>query len=270
MNKLKRMQPLLGTFVEIGIITERDNGSDAVTAAFKGIENVQDLLSFHNPASDLSRLNKAGHRGIEVHPISADVLRLALHMTGVTEGDFNCTIGGALIEKGVLPDHGGLRPVSIGTTDDVILNGCHVKLLRPIRITLDGIAKGYAVDHAVNILQQQGIHSGWINAGGDLRVFGEMAIPVYRREMNESQTFLGEFSNTAISTSSAQFDYDSRFPSMILNSHNHDYKAGIWTVKAGLSWLADALTKVAGVATDNTANKKIAALGGELLMGLPS
>jgi len=267
MNKLKRMQPLLGTFVEIGIMTEMDNGGDVISAAFNGIKKVQDLLSFHNADSDLSRLNKSGHHGIELHPISADVLRLALHMTGVTEGDFNCTIGGALIEKGVLPDHGGLRPISIGTVDDVILNGCHARLLRPIRITLDGIAKGYAVDHAVNILQQQGIHSGWINAGGDLRIFGEMALPVYRREMNESHTFLGEFSNTAISTSSAQFDYDSRFPSMIFNSHTHGYKSGIWTVQAGLSWLADALTKVAGVATDKTVNKKITALGGELLVG---
>lgn len=260
------MQPLLGTFVEVGIMTEMDNGSDAITAAFKGIEKVQDLLSFHNADSDLSRLNKSGHHGIELHPISADVLRLALHMTGVTEGDFNCTIGGALVEKGVLPDYGRLRPIRTGTVDDVILNGCHARLIRPIRITLDGIAKGYAVDHAVNILQQQGINSGWINAGGDLRVFGEMAIPVYRREIDESHSFLGEFSNTAISTSSAQFHYDSRFPGMILNSHTRDYKSGTWTVKAGLSWLADALTKVAGVATDNTVNKKITALGGELLM----
>lgn len=269
MNKLKRMQPLLGTFVEIGIMTNMDNGNEAVTEAFKGIEQVQDLLSFQNPASDLSRINKSGHRGIEVHPISADVLRLALHMTGVTEGYFNCTIGGALIEKGVLPDHGGLRPISSGRADDVILNGCHVKFIRPIRITLDGIAKGYAVDHAVNILQQQGVQSGWVNAGGDLRIFGDMTIPVYRREMDESHTLLGEFSETAISTSSAQFDYDSRFPGMILNSHNHAYQAGIWTVKAGLSWLADALTKVAAATTDTEMNKKITALGGELLVGIP-
>lgn len=267
-NNLKRMQPLLGTFVEIGVSTDIHNASEAITCAFKGIEKVQDLLSFHNADSDLSRLNRSGQRGIELHPISADVLRLALHMTGITEGDFNCTVGGALVDKGVLPDHGGVRAISIGTGDDVVLNGCHARLLRPVRITLDGIAKGYAVDHAVNILQQQGIHSGWINAGGDLRVFGDMTIPVYRREINESHTFLGEFSNTAISTSSTQLDYDRRFPSMIVNCHTHHYAAGIWTVKAGLSWLADALTKVAGVSAHNTVNKKISSLGGELLMGL--
>ncbi len=252
MTKLNRMQPLLGTLVEIGITTESNQGLNVINTAFKRIEMIQSLLSFDDVNSEISQLNKLGRKGMELHPISADVLRLALHMTGVTQGDFNCTIGGALIDRGLLVDHGGSRPISVGTADDVVLNGCHARLLRPVRITLQGIIKGYAVDQAVNILQQQGIHSGWINAGGDVRVFGDLAIPIYRREMNDSRTLLGEFSNSAISTSSVV---------------NQDNKADIWTVKAGLSWLADVLTKVA---VDNTANKKIVALGGELLTGLPS
>lgn len=254
-NKLKRVQPLLGSLVEIGIVTESDEGSDAITSAFRHIEMVEKLLSFHDIKSEISQLNKVGRRGIELHPITADALRLALHMTGVTQCDFNCTIGGALIEQGILPNHGGNRPISRGTADDVILNGCHAQLLRPVRISLEGIIKGYAVDRAVNILQQQGIISGWISAGGDVRVFGDMTIPIYRRELNESHTFLGEFSNTAISTTSPQ---------------NQSHPSNISTVKAGLSWLADVLTKVANTHHDNSVNQKIAALGGELLTGLPS
>ena len=264
------MQPLLGTLVEIGIMTDSEKGSNAIAAAFKCIAKVQRLLSFQDGKSEISLLNKSGRSGIELHPISADALRLALHLTGVTQCDYNCTIGGSLIEKGVLPDHGGSRAISIGTADDVVLNGCHARLLRPVRITLEGIIKGYAVDQAVNILRHHGIDSGWINTGGDLRVFGDTAIPIYRREMNDSHTFLGEFSNTAISTTSAQSHYDSRFPSMNLMQTNDDYNAGIWTVKAGLSWLADALITVASVGADNTANKRISILGGELLTGLPS
>src|ERR671935_3250985 len=37
---------------------------------------------------------------------------------------------------------------------------------------LDGIAKGFAVDRAVEALQHAGIRDGVVNAGGDLRVFG--------------------------------------------------------------------------------------------------
>lgn len=250
MNRLKRVQPLLGCLVEIGVVTRSDKGNDAILSAFKRIEMVQNLLSFHDSKSEISQLNKAGRKGLELHPITADVLRLALHMTGVTQCDFNCTIGGALIEQGILPDHGGSRFIHRGTADDVVLNGCHARLLRPVQISLEGIIKGYAVDQAVNSLQQQGITSGWISAGGDLRVFGDVMMPVYRREPNASQTFLGKFSNTAISTTRVQ---------------NEDNCSRIWTVTAGLSWLADVLTKVAK--RDHSANKKILALGGELLTG---
>src|SRR5882672_11890295 len=36
---------------------------------------------------------------------------------------------------------------------------------------LDGIAKGFAVDRAVDALQSAGMRAGVVNAGGDLRVF---------------------------------------------------------------------------------------------------
>jgi FAD:protein FMN transferase len=44
--------------------------------------------------------------------------------------------------------------------------------LRPAWIDLGGIAKGYAVDAAVEVLLSHSVHSGVVNAGGDLRVFG--------------------------------------------------------------------------------------------------
>ncbi|RDV24218.1 hypothetical protein DXV75_15440 [Alteromonas aestuariivivens] len=37
-------------------------------------------------------------------------------------------------------------------------------LRRPVLITLDGIAKGYAVDLGVRALKLAGIKAGWINA----------------------------------------------------------------------------------------------------------
>jgi thiamine biosynthesis lipoprotein len=47
--------------------------------------------------------------------------------------------------------------------------------LRPrgVEIELGAIAKGYAVDRAVEVLHQQGITAGMVWAGGDLRVFGK-------------------------------------------------------------------------------------------------
>ena len=41
-------------------------------------------------------------------------------------------------------------------------------------LDLGGIAKGYAVDEAVRVLQRQGLRAGIVNAGGDLRCFGSV------------------------------------------------------------------------------------------------
>lgn len=261
------MRPLLGTYVEIHVETTRPDAQDIVSDAFKHIAKIQRLLSFHDPDSDLSKLNRSYRREVSLHPLSADVLRLAMHVTGASKGYFNCTVGGALVQQGALPNHGSGPIIASGCVDDIVLDGCRATLLRPIRVTLDGIAKGYAVDQAVELLQQRGIEAGWINAGGDIRVFGDITTVIYQRRSTDKCVPLGSFSDTSIATSSADIQHDKRFPSMIFDGNGAGFKAGIWTVKACSLWLADALTKVASTAPRSTAAQHVAELGGELLFG---
>ena len=56
----------------------------------------------------------------------------------------------------------------------------------PVEIDLGGIAKGYAVDRAVETLMAHGCCAGLVNAGGDLRVFGEREEAVLLREPDTS------------------------------------------------------------------------------------
>ena len=42
-----------------------------------------------------------------------------------------------------------------------------------LKIDLGGIAKGYAVDRAIELLRRQGIHSAIVSAGGDSRILGD-------------------------------------------------------------------------------------------------
>lgn len=49
-----------------------------------------------------------------------------------------------------------------------------VKFLHPdVYVDLGGIAKGYAVDRAVQILKRQGINQGMVSAGGDSQIIGD-------------------------------------------------------------------------------------------------
>ena len=164
------MRPLLGTFVEIGVEGPVATAERAVSAAFAIVQRLHSLLSFHEATSDLTRLNQAGGAEIEVHPHTLRVLRLARGMTLTSGGLFNCTLGGAMVQKGVLPDHGGADVLASGDAEDIQISGTRVRLKRPVKITLDGIAKGYAVDCAIAAMKRNGVNTGWVNAGGDLAI----------------------------------------------------------------------------------------------------
>lgn len=258
------MRPLLGTYVEIAVQAEGEKGELAITRAFKAIEEIQQLLSFHDPESDLSRLNLAGGAAVTLHPLSHRVLRLARAVTLASKGLFNCMVGGALVRQGVLPDHGAAPMLDCGHPEDIEFNGSHVRLKRPVMITLDGIAKGYAVDHAIQALQQSGISAGWVNAGGDMRAFGSVVLPVHRRELDGSLTPLGGLKQAAMATSCVRPQHDASFPAWIV-SDDRVPEVGAWTVLARTAWRADALTKVASLAHPSERSALVKRLGGRLV-----
>ncbi len=258
------MQPLLGTFVEIGCESRNQQTQNAVQAAFDTIKRLQHLLSFHARDSDLTRVNQANGRAVKVHFHTSRVMRLARAMTHESGGRFNCTVGGTMVSQTVLPDHGGAESKAIGDASDIVIEGSTIQLKRSIKVTLDGIAKGYIVDCAIAMLKRLGVKSAWINAGGDLRVFGNKVLPVNRRELDRSHTVLGGIQNAAIATSIVSEKYDIDLPGKIVSSDNSPH-LGAWTVMAHSAWRADALTKVACLTDASQRDAFIARLGGVMV-----
>jgi thiamine biosynthesis lipoprotein len=266
----RRMRPLLGTYVEIGLSRSFENCDRAIERAFERIEAVQKHLSFHDPRSDLSRLNSAGGEEVAVHPISICALRLARAITRRSKGLFNFTIGAQLQKIGVLPIHENGKKLMAGQADDLEIRGQKVRLRHPLVITLDGIAKGFAVDLAVKELKTHGASLGWVNAGGDLRVFGDLTLPVFQRNSSRPDgklPLLGGLRNSALATSEASESDSSQFPGKIIAACGHSTEDGIWSVIAPSAWLADALTKVAGVSSQRDREFAVSRLGGHLIQG---
>ena len=265
------MRLLLGTFVEIGLKAPVDGGQneagdDAAQLAIswlREIQNIECLLSFHHPSSELSRLNGAGGRWVSLQPTTLYLLRLAQAMMRASCGLFDFTLGGTLVCEGLLPDHGGDYRLA-GCAEDIEFGRGRARLLSPVRLCVDGIAKGYAVDLAVRALQRAGFTSGWVNAGGDLRVFGTCALSMQRREIDGGLSSLGLFENTALASSAAGIE-DSRFPGAIRSGTSAVPAVGVWSVRARRAWRADALTKVAALAPAAERETLVAALGGRLV-----
>jgi thiamine biosynthesis lipoprotein len=68
--------------------------------------------------------------------------------------------------------------------------------------SLDGIAKGFAVDRAVECLRDAGMIAGVVNAGGDLRTFGEAWEPLHLRSAAQF-VYVGEIREAAVATSAS-------------------------------------------------------------------
>jgi thiamine biosynthesis lipoprotein len=99
--------------------------------------------------------------------------------------------------------------------------------------SLDGIAKGFAVDRAVECLRQAGMTAGAVNAGGDLRVFGDESQPLHIR-CGAQLLYIGEIRDAAVATSAS---------AGLLHPHAGGVGAPAVTVMAADCITADALTK---------------------------
>ena len=218
----RRARPLLGTLVEIGA-----DDAGATDAGFAAIEAVQAALSRFDPNSDVARFNAlAGGGSIGIGAHTARVLRLAQRLHAASDGLFDVTLGSA--PRGWRCFDGRLH-----------------RLDPAAHIDLGGIGKGYAVDRAIDALRAHGCRAGWVNAGGDLRVFGDVALPLaLRDEVRGGARPFGTLTDGAFATS--YYAVDSRSQA----SGARPVRAHV-SVAAPLALWADALAKVVALSGDD-------------------
>lgn len=208
----RRIRPWLGTYVYVDVEAASPQiAAAALEAAFDVIASIHRAMSFHSAESDLAKLHRTAH--LERTAVSAHtcaVLGHALALAEASDGVFDPTVAPSLVRHGALPAPPGHNPGDSGSWQDIHLhNGGKVSFDRPLWLDLGGIAKGYAVDCAVEAMQQLGALRGSVNAGGDLRSFGTNpeGFPVaVRNPANPAEQIpLGRIQNQAIATSGEYF-----------------------------------------------------------------
>jgi thiamine biosynthesis lipoprotein len=222
---IARARPLLGTLVSI----RTDGGERALREAFEAIERVEALMSKRRATSDVSLIAREAHRRpLRVHPWTARVLACASTVSRASGGAFDVT----------------LRRKGASYRDLVLIPGGRVRARRRVQIDLGGVAKGFAVDRAVEALRRAGARSGCVNAGGDLRVFGEGAQAVRVRLPSQPQqsAVLGLARERAFATSGAYFQDEG----IDARDGNRLFAGASITISARTCIIADALTKAVG------------------------
>lgn len=269
---VRRAQPWLGTIVEIAVPKA---SVEMVDAGFAAIRHVHDRMSFHSATSDLARLRSAAPgQTVAVDALTVDVLAIAADLHKASDGLFDVAIGRALVRDGFLPGEfiGTLEAFDGKATDIVLLDTHHVRCDRRVLIDLGGIAKGFAVDRAVEALVALGVQTGIVNAGGDARVFGPVNRVVHIRSGHGSLDRALSICNGAVASSS---NVRSRYWQGKSARTPHIGLYGkpvliddVVSVVANTAVMADAMTKVA-MTDPHLANRLLTAHGGAVV-AMPS
>lgn len=116
--------------------------------------------------------------------------------------------------------------------DKILVNNDKIQIEKGMGITLDGMAKGYIVDEALQVLRENGIKNAMIDAGGDIATLGtkpgdERWIIGLRNPNNKSESLVEiRLANKAITTSG---NYERYFDEEANVGHIMDPRTG-WSV----------------------------------------
>lgn len=149
------------------------------------LERINQLMSTYEPDSELSKFNRSQSAGW--FPVSADtakVVTYALDLAKETDGAYNPLVGPIVNLWGFGPDKREHLPTDSELAELLPLVDYQslevresppalLKTMPEAYLDLSSIAKGYAVDKIVELLEKYGFQSLMVDIGGEVRTLGE-------------------------------------------------------------------------------------------------
>jgi thiamine biosynthesis lipoprotein len=174
---------VMGTVVEITVAHRSEQQARAaISEAMAEFRRVDELMSSYKPGSIVSKVNQLGSIDkVVVGEEVVQIIRAAVDISRASEGAFDVTIwpvsqlwdfpqGGRIPDPKILVEKlavVGYQNVNLDASRHTVGFG-----VDGMGIDLGAIAKGWAVDRAMEKMMARGIRNAIIDAGGDLRLIG--------------------------------------------------------------------------------------------------
>jgi len=202
---------------------------------------------------DLQRINAASISAacefVRVRPDTRKVLGLAQSLHALSGGCFDPC----------LPDRAG-------RIDDLELREGDVVVSRkPVAVDLGGIAKGYAIDCAIDVLRQAGCTSGLVNIGGDLRVFGAQPQCIAIRLVGAGGVTIDLREQALAASDALSEDHPPEFRDYYSRIETKPVAHRQAVVIAASAAVADALTKCALLCESTTLQRVVARFNAQIV-----
>ena len=182
---VRRTVPTMGTIAEIAVAcSDQLRAQLAIDGAIDELRWVERTMTRFDDNSDIGRANRsAARQPMVITPQTALVVAEALRWADATDGMYDPAAGKIVRLWDVNHRHEPPPQSALASLAGRRLHrfvevgryrGMDVLIFHDADVSLDlgAIAKGYAVDRAVDALRRHGIASALVNAGGDLYALG--------------------------------------------------------------------------------------------------
>jgi thiamine biosynthesis lipoprotein len=176
---------LMGNRFELTVVSDNEKWAfDKIEAGIGEIQRIERLLTTFSDDSETNLVNQnAGLSPVKVSTETFNLIERSLRISQVTQGAFDITYGS--IDKRLwnfdqhmtaLPDEETAKKmVRLINYQNVLLDREKSTVFlkeKGMRIGFGGIGKGYAAERAKQVMKEQGVESGVVNASGDLTAWG--------------------------------------------------------------------------------------------------
>ncbi len=211
----------MGTYLEV--ISDSSKAAGLVNNEAKRLEKI---FNTYDPDSEISLLNNTYDTAVKVSDELIEVLLIADRINTITQGAFDVTCGSLydywkekISSKSLIKllDQSEIEIFKALCDKEGLVISREKKTVtikkKGLKIDLSAIAKGYIVDKCIKRLQEEGINSALINAGGDLYCLGENNYQKWRVGLRDPRIKAGilesyELKDQAMATSG---DYEQFF-----------------------------------------------------------
>jgi len=176
-------QSIMGTSTVVEVFSESpQQAKHCSQLVFNEMHRIDELMSPYIEQSELAMINRdAGKHSVKIGSELFNLIKRSIEFSELSNGAFDITFAsvGYLYDyrmKQHPTDKQIQRQLKAINYKNIKLNEADSSISfshKNTRIDLGGIAKGHAVDNAIDILKTCGIHHALVSAGGDSRILGD-------------------------------------------------------------------------------------------------
>jgi thiamine biosynthesis lipoprotein len=178
---LQQYRNIMGTRISVELWhTDAAHAKQCSDQVFVEMDRIDALMSSYKNSSELSHINNnAAVNAVQISDELRTLIGRSLYFSELSGGVFDITyasVGYAYDYRESLQPTAEAIAQKLPSIDyrHIELTGNRVRFaLSGVRIDLGGIAKGYAVDRAIDIVSSCGISEAMVSAGGDSRIIGD-------------------------------------------------------------------------------------------------